>query len=251
MQTRTNTRIIAAWTSKANVGKTTFLVLLAWYYSLVEKKRVKIWDADPSHESMSRWMDTLHDLRRQAIDDPDTTDQDNIPNSIPFDYDSCPSQRIARKVTEDMNDYDIVLIDVGGGHEKIAIAATEIADLFIVVTSDSWMETTTLETALTTLRDGAATHRTNATTDMELAVLMSRIPPNATRMVEKLATYFTDDERINVDVFDAFFPQRVDYKRIAGRHLDEVDIRLEAAEDGTPSEIGAIASEINELIEVP
>jgi cellulose biosynthesis protein BcsQ len=250
MQTRSNTRIIAAWTSKANVGKTTFLVLLAWYYSHVEKKRVKIWDADPSHESMSRWMDTLSDLRRQAIDDPDTTDQD-IPSDIPFDYDSCPSQRIARKVTEDMNDYDIVLIDVGGGHEKIATAATEIADLFIVVTSDSWMETTTLETALTTLRDGAKKHRPATGTDMELAVLMSRVPPNATRMVEKLATYFTGDETLNVDVFEAFFPQRVDYKRVAGRHIDEVGIHLEADEDGTPSEVGAIASEINELIEVP
>lgn len=249
MQTRTNTRIIAAWTSKANVGKTTFLVLLAWYYVTVEGKRVKIWDADPSHESMSRWMDALADLRHSAIADPDIDDED-VPGPVPFDYDSCPSQRIARKVLEDMNDYDVVLIDVGGGHEKIAVAVTEIADLFIVLTSDSWMETTTLETALTTLRDGVKKHRPDTADTMDLAVLMSRVPPNATRMVEKLAEYFATDETINVDVFESVFPQRADYKRFAGRHLDEVDVRLHPDNHGRPSEIGSLASEINELIEV-
>jgi cellulose biosynthesis protein BcsQ len=247
MNTQRKARVIGAWTSKANVGKTTLLQLLAWYYTEIEGLRVKVWDADPSHESMSQWLDTLAMLREDLLqlkeEKPDTV----VPRPVPFDYDSDATSRVARKALAEADDYDIILVDVGGGHEKVAKAVAEAADLILLLTSDSWMETTTLETALEALREGAK-KRPAGSAELLLAIMMSRVPYNATRMVDSLTNSMAKNPDLDAFVLQSFLPHRVDYKRFGGRHLDEVTIRLGPDESGKPSEIGAIAAEIDELL---
>jgi cellulose biosynthesis protein BcsQ len=237
MYTRPKPFIVATYSSKANVAKTSWVVLMAWYFSTIRKFRVHTHDADPEHESLTRWLDTINDMPGR--------------DKVPFTWKSAIGETLLNKIPETSADADIAFVDIGGGRNKLATAATGFADLFVVATGESVLESITIDDAFDAVTVGEARFKRTVTK----GILLTKIPPGATRIVKTLQDEYLEEQEANnvpeaemIGVFDHPFPVRKNYMKLGMRHPSEsgVDIDLTNASDVKTIEIANMAAEIEE-----
>jgi len=239
MYTRPKPFIVAGFSSKANVGKTSWIIIMAWYLSA--KYNVQVHDADPEHESLTRWLNTIKELPGMP--------------PVPFEWKSAIGESQIEQIpaTAEAAKADIVFVDIGGGRSKLATAAAKFADLMVVVTGESVLESITVDDAF----DAIALGEKKRTDKLAKAVLLTKTPPNATNIVRTLQDDYLEAQELDnvpeedrIGVFDYPFPGRKAYMLLGMRHPVEVGIDLSDGTDIKTIEIANMAREIEEAMEM-
>ena len=189
--------IIALANLKGGVGKTTSTFFLACFFALVMELRVLVIDADPLSQTGSSWYRRLIKARVK----------------VPFTLISFPSPRIADCIEDNRDDFDVILVDVGGETEAILKAVVPELDELLLVTSVSPSEVkrvpSTRRAAVSAIREAVEADPTWVPKDPRVRVLMTKVPVTVKKGVNVSLEY--REQRTNLE--DAGYPVMENYAR--------------------------------------
>lgn len=155
--------VIGVGILKGGTGKSTSTLYMALWFAIVMRKRVCVLDTDSNSQSLSNWC-AMHEAMGETI--PFAL----VEHSVTDRKGPSLGQRLAKLRTE----YDVVLVDIGGGDKEAYVDLCEYANLLLIPVAPSGWETSRLQASLETAQKAA---RLN---DMGLHVYVMMIKCNFT-----------------------------------------------------------------------
>ncbi|APA95615.1 ParA family protein [Nocardia seriolae] len=171
---------------KGGVGKTTSAFFLASYFATVHELRVLVIDADPLSQTGYSW---YRRLQKAEVE-------------IPFELLAFPSRHVNDCITDNSENYDVIIVDAGGESADIFKAAVPVSDELVLVTSVSPSEVKRVPSTYRAAEEAAAENDRA----IRVRVLMTKVPVTMKNGVNVSTEYRTPRgnlEDAGYDVFDA------------------------------------------------
>lgn len=138
----TTSRVLAIAGLKGGLGKTTLAMLLACWYAINQGLKVLVVDADPSSQTAFEWH---RDAKAAGM-------------PLPFDMQVWPHKHVGEMIKDVLNDYDVVIVDIGGEGAEILKSTMEVADDILVATTPKVADLKRLDATLKAAVQGAHIH---------------------------------------------------------------------------------------------
>ncbi|WP_159850989.1 ParA family protein [Nocardia sp. CY41] len=190
--------VITLGNLKGGVGKTTSAFFLAAYFAQVHDLRVLIVDADPLSQTGYAWYRLL---RNAEID-------------VPFNLIHFPSRHIADCIADNADQYDVIIIDVGGESDAILKGAIPYSDDLIMLAGATGADMKRIPSTYKACEEATA----DTEREIEVHILMTKCPvtmKNGENVSSEYRKYRKRAEDSGYGVFQAYISNWKWYREAA------------------------------------
>lgn len=170
LEQRTTALTIAVGMLKGGTAKSTSVIYLALWWSVMGAK-VCVVDTDTNSQSLWNWFKI-----RQALDEP-------VPFTLIRHH---PGDDIGLEIDARSKEYDVVLVDLGGGDKEMFMDVCKRATLLLIPVAPSGFEISRLRATFHAAENAALDRTTDE--DLSVYVLLVKCPPRSTLAREQRET---------------------------------------------------------------